>query len=176
MGALAKLPKPIQNAISSADLEKQLRALADTHKLHLDQWEKLESEVMLTLLGLHPIEQLGQNIKKEVGVSDEVLPLLLTDVNRIVFEPIRAELERELEHPDAKAEKVSDVDAARTQILAKSSGPTAPISTPVQPATPPPAPPTEKAVRMPANGAYKPGEPSHERKDVHDDPYRETPL
>ena len=48
-----------------------MRALADTNKLHIDQWESLENEVMLALLGFQPIQDLEKNIKSEVGVTDE---------------------------------------------------------------------------------------------------------
>ena len=66
-----KLPKVLQNAITSADVEKRMRELADTHKLHIDQWQSLENEVMLTLLGVQPIESLEKNIKSEVAVPDD---------------------------------------------------------------------------------------------------------
>src|SRR3990167_1319619 len=85
----AQLPKVVQDAITSADVEKQLRTLANTHKLHLDQWQNLENEVMLTLLGFVDPEKLQENIQKEVGVSAEIATELAADISRIVFEPIR---------------------------------------------------------------------------------------
>ena len=197
---LKQLPRVVQDSIKSADVEKRLRGLADTHKLHLDQWQTLENEVMLTLLGFQPVEDLQQNIKSEVGVSDEIAAALAADISKGVFEPIRQELERELEHPDAKAKEESAVEGMRTQVLGQRSAVSFQLSedakaqqssldkisepesrelkpeSSVIPATPPPAPPTEKAVRMPASGAYKPGEASAARKDIVDDPYRETPT
>jgi len=195
----AQLPKVVQDAITSADVEKRLRALADTHKLHLDQWQQLENEVMLVLLGADAMANLQKNIKNEVGVSDEVAAALAKDISEGVFEPIRQELERELEHPDAQAKEDTGVEGMRTKILGgnqpaadsasssqllASSPPALEVkppeivaqTPPVAPATPPSPAPTEKAIRMPASGAYKPGEASAARKDVHDDPYRETPA
>lgn len=198
---LKELPKVVRDAIRSADIEKRLRSLADTHKLHLDQWGKLENEVMLALLGFQPVEDLQQNIKSEVGTSDEIAAALAADISKVVFEPIRQELERELEHPDAKAKEESAVEGMRTQVLGQrsavsfqlsedektqpasldkvpepESGKLKPESYPIVPATPPPAPPTERAIRMPASGAYKAGEASAARRDIVDDPYRETPT
>ena len=66
----------VQDAITSADVEKHLRELANIQKLHLDQWDLLENEVMLTLLGLQPIEDLQKNIKDSVEVTDEVAKAL----------------------------------------------------------------------------------------------------
>lgn len=141
----AKLPKVVQDAITSADVEKHLRELANTHKLHLDQWEDLENQVMMTLLGFEPAEELQENIRDEVKVPDEIARVLAEDISRIVFEPVRQELERQLEHPEAKAAQVSGVEAARTAVLAESdSGIPAPASSaePVNanaPTTPGPA-------------------------------------
>jgi hypothetical protein len=113
---------------------------------------------------------------------------------RIVFEPIREELERELGAPQAREEEMSDVEKLRQQALEEEgrqkaeSGtqqntesastayrlpPTANVSFP---ATPPPPPPTEKISRAPASGAYVPGETSAARASIVDDPYREAPL
>ena len=51
-----ELPRVVQNAITSADVRKRMRELADIHKLHIDQWETLENEVMMTLFGVLPID------------------------------------------------------------------------------------------------------------------------
>lgn len=167
------LPKVVQDAITSADVQKRLRELAETHKLHIDQWQALENEVMFTLLGFQAAEELEGNIKDDVGVPDEVAKSLTVDISKIVFEPIRAELERQLEHPDAKAAMVTNVEAARAQILTTEAAPAAPT---VAPATPPAEPPATKAERAPISESYKAGETSAARKSVHDDPYREIPA
>ena len=150
-----------------------MRALADTQKLHLDQWESLENEVMLSLLGFQPIEDLEKSIKNEVKVSDEVAKILTAEISKIVFEPIRQEMERQLEHPDAKPVEMTGVETASKDAIAAETKPAAPA---VVPATPPDAPNQEKAVRAPVSESYKPGETSVDRKQVHDDPYREPPA
>lgn len=199
----AELPPAVQRAITSVDVQKQLREAADRHKLHLDQWEILENEVLMTLFGITPIDELQGSIQKEVKVTAEIAAELAADISRIVFEPIRQELERQLEHPGAKEKKLTGVEQAREQALGQGSGfrgqvsgntnaeaqapvsrqlkaenspvPATPGPAPVQPATPPPPPPAEKAIRGPASGAYVAGTPSSARKDIHDDPYREPP-
>jgi hypothetical protein len=173
--ALANLPEVIRNAITSADLEKQLRAVSETHQLHIDQWAKLENEVMLTLLGFQDPVNLAANIQSEVGVSADIAATLAKDISTIVFEPIRQELERQLEHPEAQEKQVSATEATREVILAEESGgPPAPAA--VLPATPPAPKPTEKAIRAPISSAYTAREPSTERKSVTGDPYREPPA
>ena len=181
------LPHVVQEAILSADVETRLRELWQKHQLHVDQWASLQDEVMLTLLGLRPVEKLQENIRARAGVPDAIAASLAEEISHSVFEPIRQELERELEHPEAKEEKLSDVEAARASVLQGAESkdaatktlttalPPTPAPSPVQPATPPPPPPVEKVVRGPVSGAYAAGSPSTMRKDVHDDPYREPP-
>lgn len=165
-----QLPKVVQDAITSADVEKRMRTLADTQKLHLDQWEALENEVMLALLGFQPIEDLQKNIKSEVGIPDELAKSLTEEISKIVFEPIRQELERQLEHPEAKAEVLTGVEQAAKQAIGAETAPA------VAPGTPPTAPTGEKVARAPISASYTPGQISTERKEVHEDPYREAPV
>jgi hypothetical protein len=164
------LPKVVQDAITSADVEKQLRRLADMHKLHLDQWEDLENQVMLTLLGIEDSDDLGKNIRDAIAVPQETAAALAADISKIVFEPIREQLERELGSPDAKAETTNAVEQVRTQVLAQEK------AAAVAPATPPPQAPEQKVVRAPVSESYRAGETSASRKSVHDDPYRESPA
>lgn len=168
----AQLPKVVQDAITSADVQKHLRELADTHKLHLDQWTTLENEVMLTLLGFEKIETLTENIQREVNVDAPTAAAIATDISKIVFEPIRGELERQLDHPDAVAAATSNVDTVRNQVLAQEKTAEKATAVPVVPATPPQNAPIAKVERAPISSAYA-STASHERKTIEGDPYRE---
>ena len=134
---LQALPKPIQRAITSANVQKQLRELADKHRLHLDQWQILENEVLLSLFGIKPIRDLEKNIGSEVKVSGEIAAGLAGDISQLILAPIREELERELEHPEAKAKEESGVDQARASALREA----APADAGAPPPPPPPPPP-----------------------------------
>lgn len=187
---LASLPLVVRQAIASSDVEGHLRTLANTHKLHLDQWEILENQVMLALLGIRRAEEMEEHISQEVGVSIEIAKVLAEDINIHIFEPIREELERQLEHPAAEEKVVSDIQAAGEQQLqgareqSESNHEDTPSQTveasPAPSMTPPgtpPAPKTDVKVTRPSEStAYKPGETSAARATVHDDPYRELPL
>lgn len=185
------LPQVVQQAITSANVQRHLRELADTHKLHLDQWQLLENEVMLTLLGFERVEQLENNIQHEVNVPAEEAHELAASISATVFEPIRGELERALEHPEAEAAKVSDVESMRSEILADSvegtpteaqkpstepvAAPATPASaSPATPVAPPiPVPIVPKVERAPASSSYAAQVPSVTRKSIEGDPYRE---
>lgn len=164
------LPKVVRDAILSADVEAHMRTLAEQHKLHLDQWSSLENEVMLTLLGFQRTEELAQNIKQHVDLDEATATALAADISKIVFEPIRAELEKELAQPAAHAETESG------PVEAERSAPSTPIRPPAPPviaATPPRLPPEKKAERPGVSATYGAPTPSHERKAIEGDPYRE---
>ncbi len=174
------LPKVVRDAILSADVQSHMRELAKKRNLHLDQWEALENEVQLTLLGVHHSENLPENIAESIGLSPEEATALAAEISALVFEPIRQELERQLEHPDAEATEETGVEQMRTQVLGSSEAPTAPVqapaapaAAPIAPATPPPAPPTQKVERAQLPATYAPQVASHERKAIEGDPYRE---
>ncbi len=183
------LPRVLQEAIVSTDVSKHLRSLADTHKLHVDQWQRLENEVMLTLLGIQEIDTFPADIQDGRGIPAEDAAKLAGDISVEIFEPIRKELERELDHPAAEQKVVSDIEASRSEILGSQKAPppstlvTAAVPTPttapvvltpqVLPATPPTPAPETKAVRAPISSSYTAQAPSHERKSVEGDPYRE---
>ena len=156
-----QLPKVVQQAIVSADLEQKLRELSATQKLHIDQWEKLQKEVTFTLLGFQDPVELPEHIATSLEISIEEANVVAGSINEIIFEPIREELERELGHPAAKEEEVSDVEAARRQILA------------VVPATPPPEAHAGKAIRASLSDSYHAEVPSTVRTTIENDPYRE---
>lgn len=184
-----QLPKVLREAITSADVEKRLRELAESHKLHIDQGQKLENEVMLALFGFQKVENLEENLKKEVGISAEIANVLAGDIAESIFQPIREELEKELaDKPGAGSQEPVASDqrpvAGSQQPAANDLNPVSPspatsyglpaTSSSVLPSTPPPPPNTEKSIRAPASSAYTSQAPSHERSAVEGDPYRES--
>lgn len=164
----AQLPKAVQRAITGANVSDHLRKLADTNQLHLDQWQELETEVMMTLMGIKAVAALEQNIKKHVQVDDATAAKLAQDISTTVFGPIREELERFLSHPDAQVKEGEPIKDMTAEILKSASAPATPAPAPDTPAQP-------TVVRTEAPAAYQPGQPSSARKDIHADPYREAP-
>jgi|CXWL01.1.fsa_nt_gi hypothetical protein len=168
----SQLPEAVKNAITSADVSERLRKLSDTNDLHLDQWQELETEVMLTLMGIKPVSALEQNIKTHVKVSNDVAAKLAQEISTVVFAPVREEMERFLSHPSAKVKEGDPIQDMTGEIL-KSSSPVSDVAPTPAPSTPAPALPT--TVRKEAPAEYKPAQVSSERKDVHSDPYRVAP-
>ncbi len=199
----ATLPKVVQDAITSADVEKRMRDLAESHKLHVDQWQILENNVMVTLLGFQPVAELREHLKKDLGVTDEVASVLATSVSELVFKPIRSEMEQNLDHPTAIQEAESALEAVRKQEMSAAAPPVVPPPAQASAAGAPPVPapvsdipaPTAApaaATSIPAVAPATPPSPapvekvvraqvaqtyagtaSHERKSIEGDPYRE---
>lgn len=187
-----ELPPAVQRAIISADVATRMRELAKTHNLHIDQWALLENEVRMALFGIQPVDQLPENLRTSLRVSSEESASLAADISKIVFEPIRQELERQLEHPNAEAAITTGVEDMRAREIAghqehakaaaedarSTPSPAAPLAPAAQaapkvmPATPPIPAPTEKMTRAPMPESYH-GSASHERKTIEGDPYRE---
>lgn len=111
--AFAKLPAVVQSAITSAEIQKRLRGLSQKHQLHLDQWEQLENEVLMIVMGIQPTELLEENIVKEVGVDAAVAKVLAADISDAIFDPIR----RQLEQVVSEAEVLPITDAQNPQTL-----------------------------------------------------------
>lgn len=116
-----EVPKVVQNAILSSNVEENLRSLSEKHRLHFDQWVTLENEIMMTLLGIQTIDKLGENISEEAEVPLAVGEAIALDASKLIFEPIRKELERELDHPSATTEKDSPDITPPTSIKTKPS-------------------------------------------------------
>jgi hypothetical protein len=163
---LKQLPKVVQDAIASADVQRHLRELASTHKLHIDQWELLENNVMLTLLGFQEPEALPTELQKDLNVDTAVASALAEDISRVVFAPIREELEREIQ-PEVAADEDEPIAVAQHR-AASAPKPS------VAPATPPAPPSRASVMRAPISESYTSGQGSTERKSIEGDPYRET--
>ena len=180
---LKQLPRVVQDAILSADVQAHMRELASYHKLHFDQWQVLENNVMLTLLGFQEPEDLADNFEKDLGVDQATADALAIDVSEHIFEPIRAELEKDLQYAvetDIPEEEAVASHAAPPVAQIRAQGVLTPATIipvavlPVQPGTPPSPPPEGKAVRAPISESYSAGQASHERKIIEGDPYRES--
>lgn len=142
------LPETLQKAITSAEVEAHLRKLAEGHKLHLDQWQKLENEVTMTILGLQRAADLSRIIEKHVGVKRETAEKISNDIAQTVFKPIRDEMERVLGAPDTGGTKTAR--EKKESVGEKRAAPPSDLSE-----------------------HYRPGELSAKRRAIEGDPYRE---
>ena len=83
------LPSDVQNAISDVNLSTKLQEIVKNNKLMIDQAGKLETETVLVLFGLEPLENYVNNLIKKVGLSSIQASLVAHDVNEAIFKNIR---------------------------------------------------------------------------------------
>lgn len=164
---LKELPVPVQKAITSTSVEARLRDLSNEYKLHLDQWQALENEVMLTLFGFQPVDDLEKNVRESVGVDGTTAQKLTNHIVHDIFEPIREELERELAHPEAKEKELDTAQKAQGAIAAEHPAQTIQKQAAAQ---------EPAVVRAPLSEHYTQGETSTSRKATDGDPYREPTV
>jgi diketogulonate reductase-like aldo/keto reductase len=111
------LPKIVQDSITSSHVQEKLQNIAKKHSLHLDQWIPLENEIMMVLLGIQPMENMAANIAQETGATTEMAAAIAEDASDLIFEPIRQELERELNNPNAQPLEATPEESARQAAL-----------------------------------------------------------
>lgn len=153
---ISELPESVQQAIEDAEVEKKLRGLSAKYKLHLDQWVLLEHEIMLTLLDLQDPEDMVENVAKKVNIKKDLALQIVNDISIQVFRPIHEQLRGEL---DREALQRGVVDTSKKGSEQESD--------------------SEQAVQEQKDApsdttAYKRGQNSMERRDVQEDPYRES--
>lgn len=113
--AFTSLPKVLQDAITNADIQANLRKLAKVHKLHLDKWTVLENEIMMALLGITDPTDLPHAISEQVGIPLEQAQQISSSVAEIVFDPIQDELKGEVGESRSTLENI-DYQAVKDPI------------------------------------------------------------
>ena len=86
------LPSNVQKAISAVDLSTKLQQIVKNNKLMIDQAGKLETETVLVLFGLEPLENYVNNLVKKIGLSGIQASIIAHDVNELIFKDIRETL------------------------------------------------------------------------------------
>ncbi len=87
-----KLPKDLQDAITSNDVDTALQEISKINHLHIDQAGELADEVGLVLLGVvHPDDFL-EDVLFRLKVDRKAATEIVADVNERVFKKVRESL------------------------------------------------------------------------------------
>jgi hypothetical protein len=84
-----KLPKDLQNAISSTEVHDSIVAIGNKYGLHVDQLGEMVDLVGLIMLGLSPSKDFVKNFSQEAGVKNDIASSIAEDINKEVFDKIR---------------------------------------------------------------------------------------
>ena len=78
----------VKQAVLSPEWKKRVGEIGQKYSLHLDQIGSLETEVLLVIVGMEPEEDLIENIKRELSISNILATQITEDVNTRVFQYI----------------------------------------------------------------------------------------
>jgi hypothetical protein len=87
-----KLPKDLQNAVSSTSVHDSIVGIGNKYGLHVDQLGEMVDLVGLIMLGLSPSKDFVANFSRETGVRSDVATSIAEDINKEVFDKIRSSM------------------------------------------------------------------------------------
>ncbi len=145
--AYSRLPKRVQEAITSANLAEKFSTISRKHNLHIDQANALETETFLVMLELEPTKNYLENIERELrltrdearSISDDVNESILKDIKdslketyageeEEVDEPVRINAGPTMKNPG----EGGDVSANKEALLREIEQPSQPIRMPIR--------------------------------------------
>lgn len=88
------LPPKVKEIMGSEETINKILAIGKKYNLHIDQLNILSEEVGLVLHGLERTTSFQPNLRRYLGVSEDIANLITYDLNQEVFSKIREELEK----------------------------------------------------------------------------------
>jgi hypothetical protein len=90
---IKNLPNDVREAIVAVDYSTKLQEITKRQRLLIDQAAKLEMETTLVMIGLEPLADFIENIKRELVVNELRAKDIAMDVSEHIFKPIRTSLQ-----------------------------------------------------------------------------------
>ena len=88
------IPENLKDLINSADLEDKITEIVEKNKLHVDVAGDMYDSVRLVLAGKLLTKNFIGDLEKNAGLTHEQAITVAEDVNKQIFMPVRAELQR----------------------------------------------------------------------------------
>jgi hypothetical protein len=138
---VSDLPQPIRDFVVGPERDAVSLALTKKHNLHVDQAAAFEHAYLYMLLGINTPENFTQELA-DAGIDDTTVNALATDINEMVFKPLRARMQvGAASPPPTPPASTYPAPLVPPMKLVDTPAP-APLPAPVPPSTPipPPAP------------------------------------
>lgn len=120
---MLKLPPTLKEAIDSSDWERKIFDIGKKYSLHIDDLEYLETELSATIVGLSDRNEFAESLKTHLGLKDNVVEGIITDINNKIFEGIREKLQGKMsEDGSDKMENSSVVMSPTEKRVLKKAG------------------------------------------------------
>jgi len=104
------LPHDVQEAIHGSSWERKILDIGRRYGLHVDQLEVLQTELSLAVLGLVSRDEFVKETMREASITRQIMDLMILDINREIFEPIR----NHLKQTRTREETLENVNESRT--------------------------------------------------------------
>ncbi len=95
---VSELPQPIREFVMGPKRDTVSLALTHKHNLHVDQAAVFERAYLHMLLGIKTPEEFSVELR-EAGIADSTVNALSSDVNDMVFIPLRAQMQNASPQP-----------------------------------------------------------------------------
>ncbi len=108
-----KLPKEVQTAITSTEINDKIEALAKKHNLLIDQTGELVDEIGLTMMGLSKSADFVDHIITRCSINRKNAEDIATDINREIFDSIRQhmrQIEEKVEREEIKPQNINQAE------------------------------------------------------------------
>lgn len=89
-----ELPLDIQEAVLSSEFGDKILAISTSAKLHIDQVQSLNDIAMLAMLGFMPLNDMQQEIARQLGLQPEIAQKIASEINGQIFLPIRESMKK----------------------------------------------------------------------------------
>lgn len=122
------LPNPVREFLHSKERDAISLTLTRKYGLHVDAAAAFERAYLYMLLGVHSPEDFAEDLR-EAGISAQIIQGLATDLNELVFIPLRR---KEMASPIsgyAAAEPTSHTPTASGVPMPQVGGPSVPVKT-----------------------------------------------
>jgi hemin uptake protein HemP len=87
--AFAQLPASLQTAMTEVDWGTAIQHMGKKYSLSIPQLGKLDTEVLLVMLGLTDDKEFPRMLSQELNLESETVSKLVQDLNSSVFQPIQ---------------------------------------------------------------------------------------
>lgn len=94
---LAELPNDVQEAIASANFDKQIQDIGTKHQLHIDQISVLGDEILLVMLGFSDPGTFAATLAEKLHISPDIAATITEEATSQLFMPIRQSMQNFLE-------------------------------------------------------------------------------
>jgi hypothetical protein len=106
--SLSKLPEVVQDCIRSKDWQMRIAEIVTKYSLNTNQNANLQYEILFVIVGFESIDDLVNNIKKELNISSLLAEQLVNDIKDRILSWINKVYESK--NPKQKTEEVKPVN------------------------------------------------------------------